>query len=101
MWAWCRQPREPGRQTSVVGAAPPVDTCVLNIADKGDFCMETRLTRYGQTVGYLAEGRGSDNEQRVLDAGHRTVGYINDHGTFDLNRRRVADYPDPGLLLHG
>ena len=61
--------------------------------------MEQRLTRYGTTIGYLAEGTGSDGEQRVLDANRRTVGYLSKHGTFDVNRRRLADFPDAGLLL--
>ncbi len=61
--------------------------------------MEQRLTRNGDTIGYIADGGCSDNERRVLDANRRMVGYINDHGTFDPNRRRVADFPDAGLLL--
>lgn len=53
----------------------------------------------GRTIAYLAEGRGSDNERRVLDASHRTVGYVNDHGTWDLGRRRLSYQQVPGLLL--
>ena len=61
--------------------------------------MEQRLTRYGQTLGFISESRGSDGERRVMDTHYRTVGYITDRGTFDTLRRRVADFPDPGLLL--
>jgi hypothetical protein len=61
--------------------------------------VDKRLTRYGQTIGYIAEGVGSDGQRRVLDKNHRTVGWISDRGTWDLNHRRLADFPDPGLLL--
>jgi len=58
-----------------------------------------RLTRYGTTIGFVCEGVGSDGERRVLDAAGRTIGYLNRFGTFDLNRRRLADHPDAGLLI--
>jgi hypothetical protein len=53
----------------------------------------------GRTIGYIAEGTGSDGERRVLDANGRTVGYINRHGTYDINRRRICDLQQPGMLL--
>lgn len=61
--------------------------------------MAQRLTAYGETIGYIEDGVGSDGERRILDENYRTVGYINNHGTFDTSRRRIADYPDAGLLL--
>jgi len=61
---------------------------------------ERRITRYWTTIGYVADPIGSDSEQRVLDANRRTIGFINRRGTFDLQRRKLADIPDAGLLLN-
>ena len=60
--------------------------------------MEERLTRFGITIGYLSSSTSSDG-RCVLDAQHRFVGWISDQGTWDANRRRLADFPDAGLLL--
>jgi len=61
--------------------------------------MEQRLTRHGSTIGYLADGVGSDGRRRVLDRNHRLVGWISDRGTWDQHQRKLADWPDAGLLL--
>ena len=60
---------------------------------------EQRITRYGETLGFIADGTGSDGEKRILDENRQTIGYTNQHGTFDANRRRVSDAPDAGFLL--
>lgn len=60
---------------------------------------EERITQYGETIGFYADGEGSDGERRILDANRQTIGYVNEHGTFDMSRKQVSSHPDAGLLI--
>jgi hypothetical protein len=54
---------------------------------------------HGRTIGYLSESKGSEDEQRVMDANYQTLGYVSRNGTFDAGRRRISLARIPGLLL--